>query len=138
MSAPPSTTSSPRPISPHLTIYRKQITSVMSILHRITGLALVVGTVFLVAWLWSAAYSPKCFASMHNFFGGFLGKIMLFGWSLAFYYHLFNGIRHLGWDMGRGLEIQTAERNGLLVIVACGAFTIISWIIAFSVTGAHP
>lgn len=125
-----------RPISPHLTIYRPQITSVMSILHRITGLALVFGTFFLVAWIWAAAYSPACFKAIHAFFGGFLGKFMLFGWSIAFYYHLLNGIRHLWWDLGHGFDMPSVERSGWLVGVGCLALTVITWIIVFSSTGA--
>lgn len=134
-----STSQSPiptRPVSPHLTIYKPQITSVMSILHRITGIALAVGTFFLVLWLSAAAYSPECFSGIHSFFTGLLGKIMLFGWTLAFYYHLLNGIRHLWWDLGKGFDMASVERSGLLVAVGCAALTIVSWIIAFSVTGA--
>ncbi len=125
-----------RPTSPHLTIYKPQITSVMSILHRITGLALSVGTFFLVVWLWAAAYSPDCFAGLHSFFGGFIGKFMMFGWSIAFYYHLLNGLRHLWWDLGHGFELQSVERSGWLVAAGCFALTLITWIIAFSVSGA--
>lgn len=129
------TSASERPISPHLTIYRPQITTVMSILHRITGLALAFGTVFLVAWLWAAAYSPDCFTGLHGFFGSILGKIMMFGWSLAFYYHLLNGIRHLWWDLGHGFDMRSVEISGLVVAVLCAALTITTWIVAYSVKG---
>ncbi len=125
-----------RPTSPHLTIYRWQITMVMSILHRATGLALAFGTVFLVAWLWAAAYSPDCFAWLHGFFGSFIGKIMMFGWTVAFYYHLLNGIRHLWWDLGNGFELRSVDITGLAVAVACTALTIVTWIVAYSVKGA--
>lgn len=112
---------------------------VMSILHRLTGVALAVGTFLLVAWICAAAYSPDYFKAIHSFFGGFIGKIMLFGWSVAFYYHLLNGVRHLGWDLGHGFEIPAAERTGWMVGVGCAALTIVTWIIAFSGTtgGAH-
>lgn len=136
MTTPASTSGSERPISPHLTIYKPQITSVMSILHRITGLALVFGTIFLVWWLWAAAYSPVCFAGLHSFFGGFIGKIMLFGWSAAFYYHLLNGLRHLWWDLGHGFDIPSVIRSGWIVGITCLALTIITWIVALSHTGA--
>ena len=125
-----------RPTSPHLQIYRWQITMVMSILHRATGLALVAGTLLLVCWISAAAYSPHCFNLLHEFFGGLIGKIMLFCWSVAFYYHLLNGIRHLWWDMGRGFELQDAERSGWMVVVGCFLLTVITWIIAFSASGA--
>lgn len=128
-------TLSERPTSPHLTIYKPQITTVMSILHRITGLALVFGTFFLVAWLWAAAYSPDCFTWLHGFLGSFIGKFMMFGWTMAFYYHLLNGIRHLWWSLGHGFDMQSVERSGILVGVACIALTIVSWIIAYSVKG---
>lgn len=127
---------STRPISPHLTIYKPQITTVMSILHRITGLALSFGTIFLVAWLWAAAYSPDCFTWLHGFFGSFFGKIMMFGWTVAFYYHLLNGIRHLWWDLGHGFELRSVDITGLIVAVACTALTIVTWIVAYSVKGA--
>lgn len=124
-----------RPISPHLFIYKPQISTVMSILHRITGVALAAGTLLLVVWLMAGAYSPACFKAIHEFCGGFIGKTMLFGWSVAFYYHLLNGIRHLWWDMGHGFDLQTMERTGWMVGVGCVALTIITWIVAFSVSG---
>ena len=129
------TSASERPISPHLKIYKPQITSVMSILHRITGLALVFGTLFLVVWIWAAAYNPACFAAIHGFFSGFIGKFMLFGWTVAFYYHLLNGIRHLWWDLGHGFDLQNVERSGWVVAIGCLALTVVTWIIAFSAGG---
>jgi succinate dehydrogenase / fumarate reductase, cytochrome b subunit len=138
MTTPEPTSAPERPLSPHLTIYKPQITSVMSILHRITGVALSGGTFLLVAWLWAAAYSPACFESIHAFFGSIFGKLLLFGWTLAFYYHLLNGIRHLCWDMGKGFDMQTVERSGVVIGVASGALTMISWIIAFSIRIATP
>ena len=130
------TPGSSRPVSPHLTVYKWQITMVMSILHRATGLALAFGTIFLVAWLCAAAYSPDCFTWLNGFFGSFIGKIMMFGWTVAFYYHMLNGIRHLGWDFGYGFELRSMELTGLLVAVACSALTIVTWIVAYSVKGA--
>jgi succinate dehydrogenase / fumarate reductase cytochrome b subunit len=127
-----------RPLSPHLQIYRPQITSMLSILHRITGAALCVGTVLLVSWLWSAAYSPHCFAVIHTFMLSVIGKLLLFGWTFAFYYHFCNGIRHLFWDIGKGFEIETAARTGWLVIIASLGFTIVTWMIIIAQSGTAP
>jgi len=125
-----------RPLSPHLQIYRPQITSMTSILHRITGVALVVGTVLLVGWLWSAAYSPDCFAGIHKFFTGFFGRLLLIGWTLAFYYHFCNGIRHLFWDIGKGFEIHFATKTGIAVFIATAFFTVCTWATILTSTGA--
>src|SRR5688500_2907199 len=93
-----------RPLSPHLQIYRWQITMVMSILHRITGVALAVGTLLLIWWLVAAAAGPDAFATAQDFLGSILGRLLLLGWSWALFYHLCNGIRHLAWDAGWGFE----------------------------------
>jgi succinate dehydrogenase / fumarate reductase cytochrome b subunit len=127
---------SERPLSPHLGIYRWQLTMALSILHRITGAALAVGTVVLVAWLWAAAYDEKCFANIHDFFSGWFGKILLMGWTFAFYFHFWNGIRHLFWDMGKGFTIPVAYRTGWTVIGASFIFTVITWINLLTATGA--
>ncbi len=125
-----------RPLSPHLTIYRPQLTSMLSILHRITGAALAVGTVVLMGWLWAAAYNPECFTGIHTFLTGIIGRLLLIGWTFAFYFHFCNGIRHLFWDMGKGFEIHVAYRSGWLVIAASLFFTISTWIGALSKAGA--
>ena len=116
-----------RPLSPHLQIYKPQITSAMSIFHRITGIALSAGSVLLVAWLWAAAYSGTYFDMWHSFFVSTLGSVMLIGWTAAFYYHLGNGIRHLFWDMGRGFELVNATRSGLCVLAFAATATAVSW-----------
>jgi len=123
---------SQRPLSPHLQVYRPQITSVMSILHRITGVVLSVGALLFVWWLWAAAYSPECFKFVQGFFAGWAGKILLFGWSAAFYYHLGNGIRHLFWDMGKGFELSSVNRSGLMVLVFVIVATAVTWMAVFS------
>ena len=116
-----------RPTSPHLTIYRPQISSVLSISHRISGLALYGGTLLLVLWLWSAAYKVNAFHTIHEFMGSIPGLILLLGWTLAFYYHLANGIRHLWWDTGRGLSLPDMHRSGWAVIVFTLAMTAGTW-----------
>lgn len=118
-----------RPLSPHLQIYKPQITSAMSIFHRFTGIALSIGSVLLVAWLWAAAYSGTYFEMWQTFFTSTLGTIMLVGWSAAFYYHLGNGIRHLFWDMGRGFDLANVTRSGLAVLGFVVIATAITWYI---------
>ncbi len=116
-----------RPLSPHLQIYRPQITTVLSITHRITGVVLVVGSILLVGWLWSAAYSATCFTNIHTFFVTPLGRMMLMGWTLAFYFHFCNGIRHLFWDVGMGFDIPRIHQTGWAAIIASLCLTILTW-----------
>ena len=117
-----------RPLSPHLQIYRWQITSVLSILHRWTGLVLALGTLLLVYWLIAAAMGPTEFAAAQACLGSFLGRLLLFGWTLALFYHLANGIRHLFWDMGLGFELKTVTISGWLVLIATLVLTAVAWI----------
>ncbi len=116
-----------RPLSPHLQIYRPQITSALSIFHRITGVALSAGLVLMVAWLWSAAYSGTYYDFWHQFFAGTFGRILLIGWTAAFYYHLGNGIRHLFWDIGRGFDLTNVTRSGVAVLAFVVLATSYSW-----------
>ncbi len=122
-----------RPLSPHLQVYRWQWTMAMSIAHRASGLALVVGTLLLVWWLVAAAAGPDAFEGAQGFIGSFFGYLLLFGWSIAFFYHLANGIRHLLWDSGRMLELGPAYNSGMAVLVATGVLTLLAWIIGLSV-----
>jgi succinate dehydrogenase / fumarate reductase cytochrome b subunit len=117
-----------RPLSPHLQIYKPQLTSVLSFSHRITGVALSVGTLLLVAWIAATAKGPDTFAIVAGFMGSPLGLLLLFGWSVALFYHLANGIRHLFWDAGYGFEIETAYRSGWIVLGATIALTMLAWI----------
>jgi succinate dehydrogenase / fumarate reductase cytochrome b subunit len=94
-----------RPLSPHLQVYKPQLTSVLSILHRITGAVLAVGTLLVTYWLSALAGGPETFASANAILGSVLGKIVLFFWSWALFYHLANGIRHLIWDTGVGFDL---------------------------------
>lgn len=117
-----------RPLSPHLQIYRWQITSVLSILHRFTGLALSLGTLLLVWWLAALASGPDAFATAQAFVGSWLGRLLLLGWSFSLFFHLANGIRHLFWDAGYGFEIKTTTASGWAVVVASVALTVIAWV----------
>ena len=127
--------SPPRPLSPHLQIYRWQLTSVLSILHRITGLALVAGTLLLVYWLVATAASPAAFAAAQEFIGSILGRLLLFAWTVALFYHLANGIRHLLWDAGRGFELRTVYASGWAVVIAAVALSLITWIAGYASRG---
>jgi succinate dehydrogenase / fumarate reductase cytochrome b subunit len=120
--------SASRPLSPHLQIYRPQITSVLSISHRATGLALSVGTLLLVWWLVALARGPEAFASAQSFVGSWFGRLLLLGWTFSLFFHLANGIRHLCWDTGYGFEIKTAEISGWVVVAAAAVLTVIVWV----------
>lgn len=121
-----------RPLSPHLQIYKPQLTSVLSISHRITGIALAAGTLLLVAWIVGAAKGPDAFAIVSGFLRNPLGLLLLFGWSAALFYHLANGIRHLFWDAGYGFELETAYRSGWIVVGATVVLTGLAWIIGLA------
>ncbi len=108
----------PRPLSPHLGVYRFMYTMATSIAHRITGVVLSVGLVVLVGWLYAAASSADTYARASALLSSGFMKLLLAGWLLAFCYHLCNGIRHLNWDLGRGLEKPEARRSATLVVAA--------------------
>ena len=101
-----------RPLSPHLQIYRWQMTMVMSILHRMSGVALAVGVLYLLWWLIAAALGAESYHIFTSFSASWFGQFLLFGWSLCFYYHMANGIRHLLWDHGRCLSLKKAYQTG--------------------------
>jgi succinate dehydrogenase / fumarate reductase cytochrome b subunit len=101
-------------------------------LHRISGGALAVGLLPLAVWLWGAAYSPECYAAMMEGFAHPLGRIALLGWTLAFYYHLCNGIRHLFWDAGLGFTIPVMTKSGVAAVLAALALTLGTWWYVFN------
>jgi succinate dehydrogenase / fumarate reductase, cytochrome b subunit len=117
-----------RPLSPHLQVYKPQLTTFMSITHRATGIALAVGTLMLVCWLIAAATGETAFNEVQAFLGSIVGRLMLVGWSFALFYHLCNGLRHLFWDAGKGFEIETAYMTGRIVIAASILLTIGAWL----------
>lgn len=129
-------TSQNRPLSPHLQVYRPQLTSVLSILHRATGIALAVGTLLLVWWLVAAGLGPDAFANAQAFLGSWIGRLLLFGWTFALQYHLCNGIRHLFWDAGKGFELPAAYASGWAVVIVATVLTGLSWILGYSAMGA--
>jgi succinate dehydrogenase / fumarate reductase cytochrome b subunit len=117
-----------RPLSPHLQVYRPQITMVLSILHRITGVGLGAGTLLLTWWLVAAATSPAAFAQVQSFMGSAIGLLLLLGWTFALFFHFFNGIRHLAWDVGLGFEKVTYHMTGWAVVGATVAATVVVWV----------
>lgn len=121
---------SKRPLSPHLQVYRLPLPAIMSITHRITGAALSVGTLVLVWWLLSAATGPQAFAVASGFLGSVIGQLLLFGWSLAVFYHLANGVRHLFWDAGWGLTLPEAYASGWVTLGVALVLTAAVWLIA--------
>ena len=120
-----------RPLSPHLMDYRLDFTTVLSGLHRITGLGLGVGTLLLTWWLVAAATSPAAFATVQWFIASPIGLLMLFGWTFSLFFHLCNGIRHMGWDLGLGFEKAAYLATGRAVAAASVILTVLVWIIGF-------
>jgi len=119
-----------RPLSPHLSIYRWPVTMVTSILHRATGVAMAVGFLVLVGWLFDAASGPEVYDKFVGVMNTTIGCVLLVGWSFAFFYHLANGIRHLVWDTGRGLEKEQATASAWFVIAASIVLTAVFWWVA--------
>ncbi len=118
-----------RPLSPHLTIYRWPITMVLSIIHRITGVALSVGLVALVAWLAVIAYDFIPYDPVLAFMRSLPGRVVLFGFSFAFFFHLSNGIRHLIWDTGRLFEKRQVDMSAWIVLLASVSMTLFYWLV---------
>ena len=127
--------SHPRPISPHLQVYRPQLTSITSILHRITGVFLSLGILVLIYWLIAAAASAEAFDQAQSLAGSIVGRTLLFLWTGAFFYHLLNGIRHLAWDIGWGFELPAAYRSGWTVLVGSAALTLVAWALGYWARG---
>ena len=119
-----------RPLSPFMfpIWYRFQITSLLSILHRLAGIALAIGSILLTWWLVAVASGGELFATTHAFIASPIGIQLLFLWSVAFFYHLSNGIRHLIWDAGYGFDIPDAYRSGYAVIAATAVLTALAWL----------
>ena len=119
-----------RPLSPHLQVYRPQITSLLSIAHRISGIGLSFGAVLFVWQLVAAASGPNAFDGFERFIGSWPGLSLLVAWSAAFFYHLANGIRHLVWDAGYGFTLEQTYRSGRWVLAASAVLTALAWIVA--------
>lgn len=118
-----------RPLSPHLQVYRMPLAALLSIAgHRATGVGLVLGLVLLTWWLAAAAFGEAAYATVIAFVGSWLGQLILFGFSVALYFHLCTGVRHLFWDAGKGFEMKDTERTNVIVIVVSLVLTAITWL----------
>ncbi len=125
-----------RPLSPHLQIYKPILTMVMSIVHRITGVALYFGTLLLVWWLMAAASGPAYFDYVNGFFANWFGRLVLFGYTWTLLHHMLGGLRHFLWDVGKGFSERS--RNGLAKLSLAGSvlLTILVWVIAYWARGS--
>ncbi len=117
------------PLSPHLSIYRWPITMTLSILHRVTGVAMSVGLIVLCAWLMSAAAGAADYERVVSLLSTMIGKLMLIGFSFAFFFHLANGVRHLVWDLGYCFEIHQANASAWFVLLLAGGMTAAFWML---------
>lgn len=124
-----------RPQSPNIQIYRPQLTSVLSIVNRITGVALSFAAVGLVVWLIAATAGPQPYAAVQEPLGSTIGQVVLFAVTFAFFFHLCAGIRHLAWDAGYGFELRAIYASGWVVVVASVLLTAVAWIAALFMGG---
>jgi len=122
-----------RPLSPHLQIYKPQLTSLLSIFHRATGVALSIGSVILVSWVVALSLGETAYSSYSMIINSWFGKLVLFGFTFGLFYHLSNGIRHLFWDAGYGYDLKVAYTSGTLVIISSLTLTIVTWFIVLFV-----
>jgi succinate dehydrogenase cytochrome b subunit len=130
-----STAKRPRPRSPNIQIYRPQLTSVLSILNRITGNILSICAVVLVVWLIAAATGPQAYAAVQGAIVSWIGRIVLFGCTFAFFLHLCGGIRHLVWDTVSGFELRSIYASGWAVVAASVVLTVAAWIASLWMAG---
>jgi succinate dehydrogenase / fumarate reductase, cytochrome b subunit len=127
-----STAKRPRPLSPNVQIYRPQLTSVLSILNRVTGIFLSVCAVVLVIWLLAAATGPQAYAAVEVAIASWIGQILLFGVTFAFFLHFCGGIRHLVWDTVHGFDLRSIYISGWAVVAASVALTAAVWVVRLS------
>jgi succinate dehydrogenase / fumarate reductase, cytochrome b subunit len=132
---PNPTTTRPRPLSPNVQIYRPQLTSVLSILNRITGIFLSACAVVLVVWLVAAAWGPQTYAPVQATIASRIGRIVLFGATFAFFLHLCGSIRHLVWDTVHGFELRSIYISGWSVVGASVLLTVAAWSASASIGG---
>ena len=119
------------PLSPDLQVYRPQLTSVLSITHRITGVALSVGSLLLVVWLTCASEGPSSYAGLRAVLDSGLLRALLLGWTFCLFFHLCNGIRHLFWDAGYGFGLRAIYGSGWAVVSVSLALTLGAWILSY-------
>lgn len=120
-----------RPLSPHLSIYRPQLSMSMSIFHRITGVGLALGAVLVVWWFLAAASGAEYFALVDGLITSWIGGLILIGLAAALWYHFFNGIRHLVWDTGAALDLDSVRKSGLAILAGTAVMTLVTIVLAF-------
>jgi succinate dehydrogenase / fumarate reductase cytochrome b subunit len=125
-----------RPMSPHLQVWRWHVTMATSILHRASGMALYVGGLVVAGWVIALASGPDGFSAYRAFLGSPIGVLVMFGLTVAFLYHLANGVRHLVWDSGKGFEPKTADMTGWAAIAFGVVAAVLIWIIVLLNMGA--
>ena len=118
-----------RPLSPHLSVHKKVLTSVFSIFHRITGIGLSLGSILIAIWVSLVALGPKFFFIFELLSNSLIFKLILFIWTLAIFYHLFNGTRYLFWTYGLGMDLKTVYKSGYLILLLTLAATFFVWFI---------
>lgn len=126
-----------RPLSPHLQTYAPQLTSVLSIMYRVTGIAVTAGTGLLVWWLVAAASGPSAYDTVQAFVGSFVGLFVLFGWTASLMYHFWGGIRHLMWDAGYGYDLPQTHASGWAVVAATVVSTVLIWGVGLYLAGGR-
>ena len=117
------------PLSPHLTIHKKILTAVFSIFHRLTGIGLSIGSIFIAYWITIIALGPKYFSLFAYISSLILFKIILFIWTIGIFYHLFNGIRYLFWSFGKGMDLKTVYNSGYVILFLTLLSTLIVWFV---------
>ncbi|HXT07742.1 MAG TPA: succinate dehydrogenase, cytochrome b556 subunit [Roseiarcus sp.] len=123
----------PRPLSPHLGIYRRTLTMMMSITHRITGVGLYIGVILLAWFLLALAGDARTFAAFSAFIHSFIGQLLLFGFTWALFHHLLGGLRHFLWDTGIGFQAPLREQLAKANLIGGVALAVIAWIIGYAV-----
>lgn len=127
------TRSDRRPLSPHLQVWRWHLSMALSILHRVTGVGLYIGTALFAWWLVAAAIGPDQFDTAQEFFASWFGRLVLFGFTWALIHHALGGVRHLMWDTGRGLDLETVYWTGWATVAGSVILTILLWIVGYMV-----
>lgn len=124
-----------RPMSPHLQVYRLPLNAILSISHRLTGVVLALGGILVVAMLIAAAAGSQAYGAIYVVAAHWLGQLVLLGFTLALYFHLCAGVRHLFWDAGYGYELSTARRSSWAILVVAVLLTAATWALAYAVNG---
>ena len=125
----------PRPLSPHLQIWRLTLTMAMSIVHRVTGAALYFGILLVAWWLLAAGSGPNAYATFEGFIGSWFGRLVLFGYTWALVHHMLGGLRHLIWDTGAALEKHTASRIAWANVAGPVVLTVLIWVAGYAARG---